>query len=126
MHVEDIGEAVRRKVKVHGNIEELLKVYLNERLPPISSTSGNLLTMGHNIIMIINNHVLYIDAATEKCDENVLDTYSEKLDKFTMYSGLNDVSSNLKYDGVVSSISLDRDQEIFAIACCHSKKIHVS
>ena len=70
--------------------------------------------------------VLYVDVATEECDENVLDTYSERLNKFTMYSGLNDVSSNLKYDGVVSSISFDRDTEIFAIAGIDSKKIHVS
>ena len=50
--------------------------------------------------------------------------YSEVLDTFTKFSALQELSSSLHYEGVVSSIGFDRDWETFAVAGL-AKKIQV-
>lgn len=51
-------------------------------------------------------------------------SYSEVLDKFTKFSVLQELSSSLHYEGVVTSIGFDRDWETLAIAGL-AKKIQV-
>ena len=66
----------------------------------------------------------------ESTQERPFTEYSETLDKLTKFSGFHDLSS-FNYGGVVSSIGLDRDQEMLAIAgltkkiqVCHSGSIN--
>ena len=132
----DPEEASRRKVRVHGNFEELLEDYLSRRVPFIQG----MLTLCVCVCVCVCVCGILCLTDTDSEDDGgsqggelepaPYEEFAETLDQFTRFSGWRELSS-LNYGdqssacSIVSSIEFDRDGEMFAVGGV-TKKIKVS